>query len=167
MFVQREPRQSTTEPREAAAGTFSVTLDLDRGYAFRVDPEQEGAEGFLIDEAAPLGEQRGPNPARVLASALAACLGSSLLFCLRKARVDVKGLTVHAAGTMQRNARGRLRVASLQLQLLPSVEAEDVPRMARCLEVFEDFCVVTESVRHGVEVAVAVAPQAVAPALAG
>ena len=154
-----EPTTATAEPRESHAGTFSVTLDLGDGYAFRVDPGLDGAEGFVIDEPAPLGEQRGPNPTRVLASALAACLGSSLLFCLRKARVDVKGLSVRAEGTVQRNPRGRLRVASLRLQLLPSVAQADIPRMARCLEVFEDFCVVTESVRHGVDVQVAVAPQ--------
>ena len=31
----------------------------------------------------------------------------------------------------------------------------------RCLEIFESFCTVTESVRHGIDVAVAVEPEVV------
>ena len=33
-------------------------------------------------------------------------------------------------------------------------------RVERCLELFEDFCVVTQSVRNGIEVDVAVEPVA-------
>jgi hypothetical protein len=31
-------------------------------------------------------------------------------------------------------------------------------RMARCLDLFESFCTVTESVRHGIDVSVKVQP---------
>ncbi len=37
--------------------------------------------------------------------------------------------------------------------------ALDKDRIGRCLELFEDFCVVTASVRKGVEVEVQVVPQ--------
>ncbi len=135
---------------------FGITLTLERGYRFAVDADLPGAAPFVIDEGPPLGEGSGPNPSRVLAAAMASCLGSSLLFCLGKSRIAVRALRVEAHGTLVRNARGRLRVGRLDIRLHPDVAAEDVPRMARCLELFEDFCVVTESVRHGIPVEVGV-----------
>lgn len=143
---------------EGEGNDFAVTLTLERGYRFSVDTQLPGVAPFAIDEGPPLGEGSGPNPARVLAAAMASCLGSSLLFCLGKSRVPVRGLRVEATGTMTRNERGRLRVGHLAVTLHPDVAPHDVPRMARCLELFEDFCVVTESVRHGIGVDVAVRP---------
>lgn len=141
----------------AASGhDFAVTLQLEQGYRFAVDSQLPGVAPFVIDEGPPLGEGSGPNPSRVLAAAMASCLGSSLLFCLGKSRIPVTSLTVQATGTMTRNAKGRLRVGHVDIRLHPVVAPEDVPRMQRCLELFQDFCVVTESVRAGVETSVAV-----------
>lgn len=149
---ESRPAQTPTEDE----GTFSVTLTLEQGYRFAVDPELAGAEGFHVDETPPLGEGSAPNPSRVLATAMASCLASSLAFCLRKARIELRGLRVTANGTLVRNERKRLRVGSLHIELFPEVSEADEPRMQRCLEIFEDFCVVTESVRHGIPVVVGV-----------
>lgn len=148
--------EAARAPDGAESHDFSVTLTLDGDYRFMVDPELPGAGGFVVDEAPPIGGGTGPNPARVLAASMASCLGSSLLFCLRKARVDVRSLRVEASGTMTRNERGRLRIGGVDVRLYPDVAAEDIPRMERCLGLFEDFCIVTESVRQGVPVEVGV-----------
>ncbi len=141
-------------------GEFRVTLTLEGGYRFDVDPGLDGARHFHIDETPPLGEGADISPSRTLASAMASCLASSLLFCLRKSRIEVKGLRVEARGTLVRNERKRLRVGGLHVELFPEVAAGDVERMKRCLEIFEDFCVVTESVRHGIPVVVGVETRA-------
>lgn len=140
---------------------FALQLTLEDGYRMSVDFGPDLA-AITMDEAAPLGAGLGPNPARLLASAVGGCLGASLLFCLRRARVDVQGLTVAVAGRMQRNERGRWRIAGFTVRLAPELAAGDSDRMGRCLELFEDYCIVTESVRHGIAVAVEVQP--VAPA---
>lgn len=142
-------------------GTFQVTLTLRDGYAFAVDFDQpaspRAADGALVlDEPPPLGAGHGPNATRVLAAAIGDCLGASLLFCLRKARVPVNGLRVLVEGTVARNERGRMRIGSLRVRLSPDVPPADRERMGRCLELFEDFCIVTESVRQGIDVDVAV-----------
>jgi organic hydroperoxide reductase OsmC/OhrA len=82
-----------------------------------------------------------------------------LLFCLQKARVDVPTMHADVRVTTGRNAKGRLRVQKLDVKLAPSVPVDQQARMARCLEVFEDFCTVTASVREGFEIAVAVDTQ--------
>lgn len=135
---------------------FEVTLELKTGYEFQVEFPDTALPPLLVDEAPPLGEGHGPNPARLLATAVANCLSASLLFCLRRARIEVRRLTATVRGTIVRNERGRLRIGGLDVAIRPEVAAEDRDRMARCLELFEDFCIVTESVRNGIDVKVGI-----------
>lgn len=137
--------------------TFGVTLTLQNNYQFAVDFERDGMPDLLVDETSPLGSNLGPNPTRLLAAAIGQCVGSSLLFCLRKSRIEVRQLRTRVAGSVTRNARGRLRLGPIQVTLEPDVAPEMIARMGRCIELFEDFCLVTESVREGLDVRVSVA----------
>ncbi len=145
---------------------FALTLTLQGGYAFTVDFGQEGVADLMVDEPPPFGAGRGPNAARLLAAAVGHCLGASLLFCLRRSRIPVKQLRVTVAGTLVRNERGRLRIGEIRVSLAPDITPEDRDRIGRCLDVFEDYCIVTESVRQGTPVTVAAEP-AVAAVAAG
>lgn len=142
----------------APAGQVTVSAELKQGYQFLVDFGMAGTPGLLMDEPEPLGEGQGPNASRLLAAAVANCLSASLLFCLRKARVDVRGMRSEATATLVRDPRGRLRVSAIKVRLHPDVEQADSGRVARCLELFEDFCIVTQSVRSGLDVSVEVEP---------
>lgn len=144
---------------------FSVALTLDQGLAFDVDFEQSGVPALRLDEPPPAGAGSGPNAARLLAAAVGNCLSASLTHCLRKARVDVRGLRTTVEGTMVRNERGRFRITEMRVQVAPDVAPDQQERMSRCLELFEDFCIVTESVRQGIHVDVSV--DAPAAAVAG
>ena len=135
---------------------FTVSLTLRDGYAFSAAFQGEPLAPLLVDERPPLGRDLGPNPARLLATAIGSCLGSSLLFCLRKARVEVTGLTVGVEVTLERNERGRLRIGAVRVRLAPDIPADQQERITRCVELFEDFCIVTQSVRDGIDVDVVV-----------
>lgn len=139
--------------------TIALSLTLRDNYAFTVDFGEDGVPPMTIDEPPPLGHNEGPNPSRVLASAIAGCLGASLLFCLRKARVDVPAMRTEVRVTNGRNEKGRLRVQRVAVRLAPSVPADQQDRMTRCLELFEDFCVVSASVREGIAIDVTVDTQ--------
>lgn len=139
---------------------FAVTLDLKDGYRFDVDFQQEGVPGLVMDEPDPLGAGAGPNAVRVLGAAIGNCLGASLLFCLRRSHIEVGSLRVDVTGTVVRNEAGRYRVGEVRVKLHPDVAAADVEGMGRCLDLFEDFCIVTQSVRDGVAVQVEVASPA-------
>lgn len=138
--------------------TLKLTLELVDGYQMRVDFDQPAVAPLTIDEAPPLGNDRGPNPSRVLAAAVGSCLSASALFCLRKARIEVRALTASVELRMLRNEKGRLRIGGIKVALRPRLKPEDEDRIGRCLELFEDFCVVTQSVRGGIDVQVEVAP---------
>lgn len=142
--------------------SFQISLTLREGYEMSADFGLPGVEPLLFDEPAPLGAGHGPNAARVLASAVGNCLAASLLFCLRKARVDVQELRATVTGTMARNERGRLRITGLRVRLEPVVPADQHDRMARCVELYEDFCLVSQSVRQGIDITADVHPAAAA-----
>lgn len=142
----------------------TVTMELRDGYEFRVAFGDEAHTSLVVDEPSPLGEGHGPNAARLLAAAVGNCLSASALLCMRKARIEVRGMQTTVTTTMTRNEQGRLRVGGMRVRITPTVAAEDVSRIGRCLELFEDFCVVTQSVRGGIDVDVEVNPIAAAGA---
>ncbi len=137
---------------------FAVTLSRRHDYEFTVAFDEGGPTDLTIDEPPPLGLAHGPSASRVLGAAVGHCLGSSLLFCLGKARVAVADLGVRVAGTIARNDAGRFRITDLKVILSPAVAHADRERIHRCVTLFEDFCIVTASVRQGIPVHVEVAP---------
>jgi uncharacterized OsmC-like protein len=136
---------------------FSVTLSRVADYQFQVDFDETGVPPLLLDEPPPLGEAQGPNAARLVAAAVGNCLAASLLFCLEKARVPLESLRVRVRGSYVRNQAGRLRLGPLQVILEPETGEEHIARLFRCENLFEDFCVVTQSLREGLDVEVKVA----------
>ena len=136
---------------------FKVTLVRRHGYEFLADFHEPGVSELTLDEPPPLGEGRGPNAVRVLAAAVGTCLSASLVSCLERAHVPVTDMDATVEGELTRNAQGRLRVKGLQVKLAPRVGV-DPSRLERCLGLFEDYCIVTQSVREGIDVKVEVAP---------
>ncbi len=121
-----------------------------------MDFVEEGVPPLLLDERPPLGAGRGLNAAWLLAPAIGNSLGASLLYCLRRSRVEVREMHTTVEGTLVRKERGRFRVGAIHVKLAPDVALEQRDRISRCLELFEDCCIVTESVRQGVQVDVEV-----------
>jgi organic hydroperoxide reductase OsmC/OhrA len=135
-------------------GERSVSMVLERDYRFLVDFNEDGVLPLLVDEPEPLGDGAGPGATRLLAAAVGNCLSASLLYCLRRARVDVEGMRTSVSASIERNENGRLRIHDMKVKIEPTVPEDQQSRMRRCLDLFEDFCVVTQSVREGLDVAV-------------
>ncbi len=129
-------------------------LKLIEGYKFNVEFDVEGMPNLIVDEPKPIGQGSGPNPTRLLSVAVGNCLSSSLLFCLSKAHVRVKSFETTVKTDIERNEEGRLRVKSIGVQIHLDAEEEDKIRVPRCLEIFENYCTVTPSVRKGIEIKV-------------
>jgi organic hydroperoxide reductase OsmC/OhrA len=139
---------------------FKVNVDQSEGFQFLVNFNQDGVPVLLTDELPPVGTGKGPNPARLLAAAVANCLAASFLFCMQKSHIEPQRVTAVVEGELTRNERGRMRIKELRVRLEPALDEADLPRIARCTEIFEDFCIVTESVRAGIDVLVELNPVA-------
>jgi uncharacterized OsmC-like protein len=130
-----------------------VTLSLKRGFEFEASfDDLPGCPQILLDEPQPLGESKGPNAAALVAVAAGNCLAASLLFCLRKSRASVGAMKVHVAAHVGRNEAERLRISHIDVELESDLGDDDLAKLERCSELFEDFCVVTQSLRKGLPV---------------
>lgn len=138
-------------------GRFTIYLQQLKNYEFRARFDWDTAADLLMDEPPPLGRRAGPNASRLLAAATANCLSTSLLYCLGKADVPAHGLTTAATCTLVRNDKGRLRIGRMAVRLELGEELSDSARLRRCPQLFEDFCVVTASLREGIPVEVEIA----------
>lgn len=137
--------------------TFQIQLEHIKDFEFKVKFDWDDVSELLLDEPSPLGDQHGPNASRLLAAAVGNCLSASLMFCLGKVRLQHGGMTTRVSGRLVRNAAGRLRVGGFEVHIDLRGLAGEAQRLERCTRLFEDFCVVTASVREGVPVAVSVA----------
>jgi len=137
--------------------TFSIELQQREGFEFGVRFDWPGMPELVLDEPEPLGKRKGPNAARLVGAAVANCLAASLVFCLRnKFRQNPGPVRARATGRLERNDKGRYRIAGIDVVLSLSEKSGDMPHQERCLEQFEDFCIVTESIRRGIPVTVSV-----------
>ncbi|MBA53525.1 MAG: peroxiredoxin [Pseudomonadales bacterium] len=131
---------------------FSISLELVEDYLFKIDFGEFG--DVLTDEPPPLGAGEGPNPARLVAAAVGNCLCASLLFSLRKLKDAPGRVSATVQGELER-VDGRWRIGKLDVVM--QVENPDsLTHLPQALEKFEDFCVVTQSIRSGIPVNVRV-----------
>jgi organic hydroperoxide reductase OsmC/OhrA len=131
-----------------------VTLEQTGAYEFRVRFDGTAIPDLLTDENPPLGADAGPNPSRLLAVSVANCLSASLLFALRKYKNNPGKLVTTSRATVSRNEQGRLRITHVAVDLQLADAASSFEHADRALAQFENFCIVTESVRQGITVEV-------------
>ena len=136
--------------------TVRLHLEQDTAYGFRIRFDAATMPELLSDEGAPLGEGRGPNPADLLLAGVANCLGASLLFALRKFKNAPAPIKVEIEADKVRNEAGRWRIPKARVRILLADSAASFEHFERILGQFEQFCIVTQSVREGVEVEVEV-----------
>jgi organic hydroperoxide reductase OsmC/OhrA len=137
-------------------GRFTLHLEQLEGYEFKVRFDWDQVPELIVDEPPPLGRRAGPNPSRLLAVAAANCLSASLLFCVTKNQPPAGAVKTAVTCRMVRNEKQRLRVGGMAVRIEVDEAFADAVRIKRCLDLFEDFCVVTASIRDGIPVAVEV-----------
>ena len=122
------------------------------GYKFEITFDELPGKSLLMDEPAPVGRSEAPTAAMMLSSAVGHCLTSSLLFCMQKSRGAIDGIETDVETSLARNERGRWRIAGIKVKMKPTVSEIGQEKFERCRGLFEDFCIVTASVKEGVKV---------------
>lgn len=126
--------------------TFKVGMEMVEGYKFRID--MNSAQEIFMDEPKPMGSGDYPNAGKFLAAAVGNCLCESLSFCVRRTHTEMLSLRAEVFSKMERNERGRLRITHIKVLLYP--ELSDPSKLKLCREIFEEFCIVSQSVKAGI-----------------
>ena len=137
--------------------THPATVHLTQVQDYAFDLAFDGIPAlWRADEPPPLGQGSGPSPEHLLAAAVANCLSASLLFALRKFKQQPEPIRCQVQATVGRNEQRQMRVLGLAARLTLGVPAAALEHLDRVLASFENFCTVTQSVRQGIPVEVAV-----------
>lgn len=140
-------------------GEFALHIERLNDFEFKVSFDKDHYAPLHLDEPAPLGKDTAPNPARILAAAIGDCLSASLLFCMKKNGAELSALTSDVKVELVRNDNNRLRIGKVAVTLQPTLSSGADPMLQKCLPMFEEFCVVTQSVREGLDVEVKIEPK--------
>jgi len=157
---RRWPQPNPIGVHMSEEGRFTIRLEQQERFRINVQFDWKRVPDLLLDEPPPLGGQAGPNASRMLAAAVADCLSASLLYCVFKNDPPPNCLHTEATCILVRNDKKRLRVGGLEVRIVVSEAVTANPRFARCKDLFEDFCVVSASVRQGIPMTVTVADSA-------
>jgi uncharacterized OsmC-like protein len=137
------------------SNSVSVTITQQGDYHFLVD-FGAGIPPLQVDEPAPLGAGEGPSPNQRLLAAVTNRLSASLLFALKKFKQDAGGITTTGTARIDRDKDNRLRVQEIAVTIGLGKGGGEIEYLDRILAQFEVFCTVTQSVRHGIPVAITV-----------
>ena len=128
-------------------------------YQFTATFAEAPFPGLTVDEAPPVGGDRGPNPVQSLAMAVGHCMSSTFVNTLERARVRVTPLHTVVTATVGVNERGRRRVRRLTVEITTRpLDEADRARFEQCVQIFPDYCTVSGAVRDGVPIDHSVRP---------
>jgi uncharacterized OsmC-like protein len=140
--------------RNQAERHFGVHIKFIEKFKF----ESQAYEGslahgapVLTDEPDPVGTNAGPSTPAMLAMAVGHCLSASLVETLRHAGIWVAGLTTEAVAVVAPNAEGLPRIKQINVTIRPIVSKES-SNIKRCIDVFEKYCTVCQSIRPAIPV---------------
>jgi len=133
-------------------GQFDINLSQVDAYEFRVRFDNPHHPQLLVDAPAPIGKDAVPSPSRLLAAAVGHCLASVLFLCARRAGVTLGPVAATVHTELVRNERGLPRVGKIEVEIEPHLPDRLNNEAVRALKAFEDLCMVTQSVRDGIDI---------------
>ena len=139
---------------EEMKAEVGLSLAKGREMIFECNLGEIKVEDCYIDEEHKKEpEMWGPNPSRMLGTAILGCLSASFIFCLKKREFSVKDLDAHAEVIIKRNDQGFWRVQKINVDIKPKIDTPEMRKRAdTCLKMFERYCIVTQAVREGIDV---------------
>jgi len=133
-----------------------VGLSLEEKMIFKCElGEMKVKDCYIDDTHKEEVDMLGPNPSRMLAMAVLGCLSASFIFCLKKREFNLEDLKAEAEVTIARNEKGFWRVKKIDVDIKAKIDDPNVKKRAdQCKKMFEQYCIVTQAVREGIDVEV-------------
>ena len=133
-----------------------VGITLESEMVFKCDlGDMKVKDCYIDDTHIDDVDMLGPNPSRMLGLALLGCLSASFIFCLKKKNLTLDNLSAEAELTIARNEKGFWRVMKVDVDINIKISDPATRKRAdQCKKMFEQYCIVTQAVREGIDVEV-------------
>ena len=133
-----------------------VGLKQEEEMIFKCDLGNLKLNDLFIDEKHKKNiDKIGPSPVKLLGISILGCLAASFSFCLQKRNFSLLDLEGKAELTIARNNKGFWRVKKVNIDLIPRVDNPKAhKRINQCIKFFEQYCIISESVKTGFDVSV-------------
>ncbi|MFX0016303.1 MAG: OsmC family protein [Promethearchaeota archaeon] len=133
--------------------SFTINIKKTGPIQFTTTFDKEFPELLFDEDKLVGGEDKYPNPSRVLTAAVASCLSASFTLCLKKARIPVDRLETKATCTIVPNEEGYLRITQIDVSIHPEWDSEiGMRKRDHCVKIFKNLCVATNAVVNKVPV---------------
>ncbi|NVM34856.1 MAG: OsmC family protein [Candidatus Lokiarchaeota archaeon] len=131
-----------------------VGLKLEEQMLFKCDLGKFIVNDLYIDERNKKGVNKiGPSPAKLLGLSVLGCLAASFEFCLQKKDFLLSDIDGRSELIITRNEKGFWRIKKIDIEILPKVDNPKMrKRVDQCKKFFEQYCIISESLRKGIEV---------------
>ena len=138
-----------------------VDMKLEKDLIFKVNLGYDKIKELFIDETMDeKSKEWGPDAAQLLGMAILGCLNASFLFCLHKRNLTIDDLEAHAEVSFKKIEKGYVRVDKIDVKILPkSNDPATLKRINQCVKkmkdnrmFFEETCIITASVREGIDI---------------
>lgn len=131
-----------------------VDIKLEEEMIFKCDLGKINMKDLFIDEQhKKLNEKIGPNPSKLLALSILGCMSASFAFCLQKKDFSLSDFEGKAFITSKRNEKGLWRIKEIKIELHPKIDSLKMrERVDQCRKFFEQFCIISESIKEGIEI---------------
>ncbi|MFW9827519.1 MAG: OsmC family protein [Candidatus Thorarchaeota archaeon] len=131
-----------------------VGLKQQKEMVFKCDLGKINMNSLYIDEKNKKEiEKVGPSPVKLLALSILGCLAASFLFCIKKRGLSLANLEGKAETTVARNNKGLWRIKKINISLIPKTNDIIIKkRIEQCKKFFEKYCIISESVRLGIDI---------------
>ncbi|MFX1476783.1 MAG: OsmC family protein [Promethearchaeota archaeon] len=131
-----------------------VSLKQEEEMIFKCDFGEIKGDSLYIDEKHDKNSEKiGPSPAKLLALSVLGCLTASFSFCLKKKEFSLLDLRGQAEVSIARNDKHLWRVKKIDVKISPKIDTPELRKRAdQCAKFFEQYCIISESLRNGIEV---------------
>ncbi|MFX1313167.1 MAG: OsmC family protein [Promethearchaeota archaeon] len=131
-----------------------VGIKLEEEMTYKCDLGKIKMEDLFIDETHKRYSNKiGPNPTSLLALSVLSCLAASFTFCLKKKGFTLEELNGKAEVVLRRNKKGFWRLKKIYITITPTIDDPNIRKRADiCMKFFEQYCIISESLRDGMEV---------------
>lgn len=134
----------------------NVGISLEEEMIFKCElGEMKVRDCYIDDTNKDEFNMLGPNPSRMLGLAILGCLSASFIFCLKKRELTLENLNAEAEVIIARNEKGFWRVKKINVDINSQIDDPETRKRAdQCRKMFENYCLVTQAVREGIDVEV-------------